>query len=98
MGEMVQDACAMNHLIHRAIRRDLRRFETALGAFSAGDRERAAALADMFGHFDFMVTDHHSSEETHLWPGRARLTCGLGSRRRVHDRTQAHGACAHRRA
>lgn len=68
MAEVVQDAVAMNHLIHQAVRRDLRRFDAALGAFTAGDRKRATALADLFGRFDLMLTDHHVSEETHIWP------------------------------
>lgn len=68
MAELVEDALMMNHLIHQAVRRDLRRFDEALGGFTAGDRERAKALAELFDRFDQMLTDHHVGEETHLWP------------------------------
>lgn len=68
MAATVEDAVAMNRLIHKAVRRDLGRFDAALGAFTAGDRERATALADLFARFDEMVTVHHVGEDTHLWP------------------------------
>ena len=65
---MVASATTMNGLIHRAVLRDLRRFDSALERFPAGDGTRASALAELFARFDAMLTGHHESEETHLWP------------------------------
>ena len=58
----------MNSLIHRAVRRDLNGFANALDGFPAGDRKRAAALAERFRWFDTLLTHHHEGEETILWP------------------------------
>ena len=43
---------SMNKVIHCAVRRDLRRFKTALEKFSDGDRARAAALHRAWQNFD----------------------------------------------
>jgi hemerythrin-like domain-containing protein len=59
---------SMNKLIHRAVRRDLRRFRTALAAFPHGDRERAAALHRAWENFDAQLTEHHQGEHEVVWP------------------------------
>ena len=68
MADSVQDGTRMNSLIHRAVRRDLDDFAKTLDGFPAGDRERAAALADRFQWFDRLLTHHHEGEEEVLWP------------------------------
>lgn len=59
---------SMNKLIHRAVRRDLDRFRSALAAFSDGDREGAAALHRAWENFDAQLTDHHEGEHEVVWP------------------------------
>ena len=68
MTDTITQGETMNRLIHQAVRRDLTRFTDALQRFNAGDRARATALADAFGHFDTMLTHHHEGEERILWP------------------------------
>ena len=68
MAEYRYDGTRMNSLIHRAVRRDLDGFATALDIFPAGDRKRATALAERFGWFDTLLTHHHEGEEEILWP------------------------------
>jgi len=68
MADSLQDGTRMNSLIHRAVRRDLGDFASALDGFPAGDRERAAALAARFQWFDRLLTHHHEGEEQILWP------------------------------
>jgi len=67
MADSLQDGTRMNSLIHRAVRRDLGDFASALDGFPAGDRERAAALAARFQWFDRLLTHHHEGEE-HIVP------------------------------
>ena len=59
---------SMNKVIHRAVRRDLDRFRSALTAFSDGHREGAAALHRAWANFDAQLTDHHEGEHEVVWP------------------------------
>jgi hemerythrin-like domain-containing protein len=59
---------SMNKVIHCAVRRDLRRFEAALEAFTDGDSSRAAALDRAWQNFDAQLTDHHEGEHEVAWP------------------------------
>ncbi|MCW2836760.1 MAG: hemerythrin protein [Marmoricola sp.] len=59
---------SMNKVIHGALRRDLDRFEVALAAFPAGDRERVAQLGAAWENFDHQLTDHHQGEHDIAWP------------------------------
>lgn len=59
---------SMNRVIHRAFRRDLDRFVSALGDFPAGDTARAAALGRAWANFDEMLGDHHQGEHQIAWP------------------------------
>lgn len=59
---------SMNKVIHGAVRRDLARFRRALGAFSDGDGERAAALHRAWLNFDAQLTEHHEGEHEIAWP------------------------------
>jgi hemerythrin-like domain-containing protein len=59
---------SMNMVIHRAVRRDLDRFQSALAAFSDGDQEGAAALHRAWENFDAQLTDHHEGEHEVVWP------------------------------
>jgi len=60
---------SMNKVIHCAVRRDLRRFRTALEKFSDGDKARAAALHRAWQNFDAQLTDHHEGEHEIAWEG-----------------------------
>ncbi|MET0863160.1 MAG: hemerythrin domain-containing protein [Nakamurella sp.] len=68
MSDAVQDGPAMNALIHKAVRRDLDGFSTALRNFSDGDKVRAGVIASRFRWFDTLLTHHHEGEEEILWP------------------------------
>lgn len=59
---------SMNRAIHGAFRRDLGRFDAALGAFPANDTGRAAALKTAWDHFHFELTRHHTGEHEIAWP------------------------------
>src|SRR3954449_10411209 len=65
---MAAPSMSMNKAIHCAVRRDLRRFEDALGTFRDGDKERAAALDRAWQNFDAQLTDHHEGEHEVAWP------------------------------
>src|SRR4051812_30830495 len=58
----------MNTVIHAAFRRDIGRFDAALGAFPAGSRERADQLARAWQNYSEQVHHHHQDEETIFWP------------------------------
>lgn len=58
----------LNTVIHAALRRDLARFEAALGSFPTGSRQRADQLALAWGNFSQQLHDHHSDEEAIFWP------------------------------
>ena len=57
----------MNGVIHSAFRRDLARFENALGAFSLGDRPRWQ-LEGAWNNLSSQLHHHHEDEETFFWP------------------------------
>jgi hemerythrin-like domain-containing protein len=59
---------SMNEVIHCAVRRDLRRFRTALEQFPAGDQARAAGLHTAWANFDRQLTEHHEGEHEVAWP------------------------------
>jgi hemerythrin-like domain-containing protein len=59
---------SMNKVIHCAVRRDLRRFRTALDSFHDGDRARATALHTAWVNFDQQLTEHHEGEHEIAWP------------------------------
>ena len=61
-------AMSMNRAIHGAFRRDLGRFDAALGAFQDGDAKRAAGLKAAWDHFNFELTRHHTGEHEIAWP------------------------------
>ena len=58
----------MNKVIHCAVRRDLRRFRTALDKFPGGDKARAAALHTAWVNFQKQLTEHHEGEHAIAWP------------------------------
>jgi Hemerythrin HHE cation binding domain len=59
---------SMNRAIHGAFRRDLGRFDAALGTFPADDAKRAGDLKAAWDHFDFELTRHHTGEHELAWP------------------------------
>ena len=59
---------SMNRVIHSALRRDLGRFEVALGAFVEGDSRRAEQLWTAWANFDDQLTTHHVGEHNIVWP------------------------------
>ena len=65
----------MNKVIHCAVRRDLKRFCVALGAFRDGDTMRAAGLHRAWRNFDAQLTHHHEGEHEIAWP--ALLSVGV---------------------
>lgn len=58
----------MNTIIHAAFRRDLRRFDHALGTFPAGSQRRADELGTAWDNLAFQLHHHHQDEETIFWP------------------------------
>jgi hemerythrin-like domain-containing protein len=58
----------MNRVIHGAVRRDLDRLATALGALHDGDRDRAQALERAFANLRRELTQHHEGEDAHIFP------------------------------
>ena len=58
----------MNRLIHRALRRDLARFDNALATFRDGDAERARQLSTAWANFERQLTWHHTGEHNIAWP------------------------------
>ena len=59
---------SMNRIIHGAFRRDLARFEDALGALADGDTRRAQQLSTAWDNFEHQLTHHHKSEHAIAWP------------------------------
>ena len=70
---------SMNKVIHCAVRRDLRRFRTALAAFEDGDRARAADLHRAWVNFELQLTEHHEGEHEVAWPAFRALGVADGS-------------------
>ena len=58
----------MNRVIHDAVRRDLTRLSTALGAARDGDRARAAELDRAYTFLRDELTRHLEGEDEYLWP------------------------------
>src|SRR3954452_16103314 len=58
----------MNTIIHAAFRRDLARFDAALGRFRGGSQERAEQLVTAWDNFAHQLHHHHRDEETIFWP------------------------------
>jgi hemerythrin-like domain-containing protein len=58
----------MNRVIHAAVRRDLDRMATALGALQDGDTARAQALERAYANLRTELTHHHEGEDTHIFP------------------------------
>jgi len=58
----------MNTIIHAAFRRELARFDAALGEFPDGSQERAAQLVTAWDNFAHQLHHHHEDEETIFWP------------------------------
>ena len=89
MADPVKDGPAMNALIHKAVRRDLKGFSTALTDFPGGEKERAAVIAARFSWFDTLLTHHHEGEEEILWPvlrGNPADTAEVGELTDEHER------------
>ena len=59
---------SMNKVIHRAVRRDLRRFLDATARFPAGNQARAEELAKAWDNFHFELTYHHEGEHETALP------------------------------
>jgi hypothetical protein len=64
---------SMNKVIHGAFRRDLSRFQDALGRFRDGDTARAAQLGTAWDNFDAQLTIHHEGEHDIAWPALAKI-------------------------
>ncbi len=63
----------MNRVIHAAVRRDLDRLASALGAARDGDRARARQLHAAFVNLHDQLKHHHEGEDTHVFPFLARV-------------------------
>jgi hemerythrin-like domain-containing protein len=77
----------MNRVIHSAVRRDLERLDTALGAASDGDRARAADLERAYANLHLQLTHHHEGEDANIWPMLAKAGVGqelLGAMQEEH--------------
>ena len=59
---------SMNKVIHAAVRRDLRRLESALGEVSDENRPRAAGLNKAWTNLRHQLVHHHTQEDTILFP------------------------------
>jgi hypothetical protein len=64
---------SMNVVIHRAFRRDLKRFGEALEGFPDGDRARATALQRAWDHFEAQLHEHHEGEHEAVFPALAAI-------------------------
>lgn len=58
----------MNHFIHDAVRRDLRRLDAALADVADGDVSRAEALNRAYANLRQELTRHHEGEDRWIWP------------------------------
>jgi hemerythrin-like domain-containing protein len=56
---------------HHAFRRDLGRFTQALGALSAADADRSAALQEEWKNYRASLHGHHQAEDHGIFPGLA---------------------------
>jgi hypothetical protein len=62
------DHKTMNTIIHAAFRRDLDRFDRALGEPRAATPPRGAQLKAAWDNYAFQLHHHHRDEETIFWP------------------------------
>jgi hypothetical protein len=58
----------MNQVIHQAVRRDLARLESALGAARDGDVARARQLERAYANLQLELTHHHEGEDAFVFP------------------------------
>ena len=58
----------MNRVIHEAVRRDLARLESALGAAQDGDLARARELERAYSNLHRELTQHHEGEDAIIFP------------------------------
>jgi hemerythrin-like domain-containing protein len=63
----------MNRVIHAAVRRDLARLESALGAARDGDVARARQLERAYANLQRELTHHHEGEDELVFPYLARI-------------------------
>jgi len=56
------------YLMHHAFRRDLRRFEAAVGATPLGEVAVWNALARRWDRFAEVLHHHHQVEDDYIWP------------------------------
>lgn len=64
---------SMNKAIHGAVRRDLRRFATALDRLQPGDTALAQRLGAAWDQFEAQLHEHHTGEHTIAWPAMAAI-------------------------
>jgi hemerythrin-like domain-containing protein len=62
------ETMTMNRVIHEAVRRDLARLETALGAAREGDVTRARQLDRAYDNLHRELTRHHEGEDRYVFP------------------------------
>src|SRR3954470_16297639 len=62
------ETMSMNRVIHEAVRRDLARLESALGAARDGDVARARQLEQAYANLHRELTRHHEGEDEHIFP------------------------------
>lgn len=65
-------------MVHHGLRRDLRRLDALLGAFTDGDRAWAARLSEAWTELTAVLHQHHQGEETRLFPELRRSHAALG--------------------
>lgn len=58
----------MMYVMHHAFRRDLNAFAEAAGKTPAGDRRAWRAMAKRWATFSFALHEHHTGEDSGLWP------------------------------
>lgn len=69
MNGAATEHATMNTIIHAAFRRDLARFDVALGSWpAAGSEARAGTIFTAWDNFTRQLHHHHSDEETIFWP------------------------------
>jgi hemerythrin-like domain-containing protein len=64
----VSDETTLNPAIHAAFRRDLSRFDDALGGLDPDNRQRAGQLVAAWDNFSYQLHRHHRDEESFFWP------------------------------
>ena len=85
---------SMNVIIHAAFRRDLHRFDAALGAWPEGSETRAGEIATAWDNFAVQLHHHHHDEETIFFP----VLRTLGATRLVDGRARGRARTNGRRA